>query len=181
MATEFSPGHWIQQRRRALSLTQKELGQRVGCAAETVRKIESDTRRPSRDIATRLAHALEIPASEHSTFVLVVQGEKPVDLLPLLKTPLEDLTGILRSRQPLLPVTFLFADIGDSLRLWERVPQAMSLTLIRFKEILHRSIVAYEGQVLLRTVEQNVCAAFAGPLDALAAAEAAQLRAYRVR
>ena len=50
---EHSFGHWLQRRRKALDLTQEELARRVGCAAETLRKIEADARRPSRQIAER--------------------------------------------------------------------------------------------------------------------------------
>jgi DNA-binding XRE family transcriptional regulator len=56
---EASFGRWVQRRRKALDLTQVELAHRVGCAAETLRKIEADARRPSRQIAERLAEALQ--------------------------------------------------------------------------------------------------------------------------
>jgi len=38
------------------------LAQRVGCAGVTIRKIETDERRPSRQIAERLADVLADPA-----------------------------------------------------------------------------------------------------------------------
>jgi transcriptional regulator with XRE-family HTH domain len=38
----LSFGNYIRQRRRELDLTQEELARRVGCAAITRRKIESD-------------------------------------------------------------------------------------------------------------------------------------------
>src|SRR5687768_12242117 len=54
MTAEISSfGRWLQRRRKALDLTQEELAQRVACAAETIRKIEADVRRPSRQIAER--------------------------------------------------------------------------------------------------------------------------------
>ena len=57
-------GQWLKQRRRTLDLTQEALGERVGCAAETIRKLEAG-RRPSRDIADRLLIALEVgPADQ---------------------------------------------------------------------------------------------------------------------
>ncbi len=40
MGDIISVGLWIKRRRKALDLTQNELGQRVGCALETIRKIE---------------------------------------------------------------------------------------------------------------------------------------------
>jgi transcriptional regulator with XRE-family HTH domain len=67
MTDETSFGHCLERRRRALDLTQEALAQRVGCAAETLRKIEADARRPSRQIAERLAEVLELPAAERTT------------------------------------------------------------------------------------------------------------------
>jgi predicted ATPase/transcriptional regulator with XRE-family HTH domain len=81
MAVETSFGRWLQRRRKALDLTQEELGQRVGCAAETLRKIEADVRRPSRQIAERLAAALEIPEVNRAAFVKAARSELAVDRL----------------------------------------------------------------------------------------------------
>ena len=50
-ASDVSFGAWIQQRRKALDLTQDELARRVGCSPSAIRKIESDERRPSRQVA----------------------------------------------------------------------------------------------------------------------------------
>ena len=55
MDQQASFGAWIQRRRKALDLTQAELAERVGCALGTIRKIETDERRPSKQIAARLA------------------------------------------------------------------------------------------------------------------------------
>src|SRR6266545_5221733 len=54
-------GDWIRRRRRALDLTREALAGQVGCAVVTIRKIETDERRPSRQIAERLAECLQIP------------------------------------------------------------------------------------------------------------------------
>ncbi len=64
MPDEPSFGHWLRQRRRALDLTQEELAQQVGCASETIRKFEAGVRRPSKDIAQRLADALRLTPEE---------------------------------------------------------------------------------------------------------------------
>jgi transcriptional regulator with XRE-family HTH domain len=56
----FSFGDWVRRRRKALDLTQAALAQRVGCAVITIQKIEADERRPSRQIAERLADQLAI-------------------------------------------------------------------------------------------------------------------------
>src|SRR3954467_11383226 len=62
-------GLWLKQRRRALDLTQETLGTRVGYATATIRKIEAGERRPSREVAERLAAALELAPDELMTFM----------------------------------------------------------------------------------------------------------------
>jgi predicted ATPase len=44
-------GEMIQHKRRALGLTQAELAARVGCATVTIKKIEQEQRKPSREMA----------------------------------------------------------------------------------------------------------------------------------
>ena len=61
MSDITSLGQWIKRRRKALDLTQDELARRVGCSLETIRKIEADARRPSREIAALLATHFELP------------------------------------------------------------------------------------------------------------------------
>lgn len=56
----ISFGEWVQQRRLALDLTRPALARRVGCAPVTLKKIERDERRPSRQMATLLADHLVI-------------------------------------------------------------------------------------------------------------------------
>src|SRR5689334_199334 len=60
---------WIKQRRRALDLTQDDLAECVGCSRITVQKIELGERRPSKQVAQRLADCLKIPADEQEEFV----------------------------------------------------------------------------------------------------------------
>jgi WD40 repeat protein/transcriptional regulator with XRE-family HTH domain len=84
-------GHWVRIRRKALDLTQAELAQRAGCAAETLRKIEADARHPSRSMAESLAKALEIPESERALFIKVARAERSVDRLG---PPTQDLPGL---------------------------------------------------------------------------------------
>src|SRR5262245_63959502 len=62
-------GAWLKRRRKALDLTQDALAQRVGCAVVSIRKFESDTQRPSRQLAELLAAQLQIPPEERSAFV----------------------------------------------------------------------------------------------------------------
>jgi peptide/nickel transport system substrate-binding protein len=53
----------------ALGLTQADLGQRAGCSVAAIRKFEADKRRPSQQLAERLADQLALPLEEHAAFV----------------------------------------------------------------------------------------------------------------
>lgn len=61
----------------SLDLTQDELARQVGCATVTLRKIEADERRPSPQMAERLAQCLRLQPEEISTFLAVSRGEQP--------------------------------------------------------------------------------------------------------
>src|SRR5262245_36122423 len=89
MSNEISFGRWIQRRRKALGMTQAELAQEVGCAKDSLRKIEADGRRPSRLLAERLADALELPPAERASFVRAARAELSVDRLasPIQSVP----------------------------------------------------------------------------------------------
>ena len=95
-------GRIVKEHRRALDLTQAELARRVACATITVRKIEADDIRPSRQIAERLAMALNIPQEERAKFVRLARLSALADRSPPpLPTPppsleeigLDDLSG----------------------------------------------------------------------------------------
>ena len=70
-----SLGYWIRRRRKALDLTQARLAQQVGCAVATIKKIEADERRPSRQMAERLADCLSLPLEERAAFLRVANAE----------------------------------------------------------------------------------------------------------
>jgi predicted ATPase/DNA-binding XRE family transcriptional regulator len=85
---EVSFGMWIRKRRKALDITQRELAQRVGCSDSLIFKIESDERRPSRQITELLAQHLEIPIEQRELFLKVGRQEKMVDHLePISPAP----------------------------------------------------------------------------------------------
>jgi ribosome-binding protein aMBF1 (putative translation factor) len=54
------------QNGETFDMTQEELARWVGCAVVTIKKVESDTLRPSKQIAELLAEALEILTSERA-------------------------------------------------------------------------------------------------------------------
>ncbi len=78
MHGDRSFGRWLKQRRKALDLTQEQLAKRVGCAAETLRKIETERLRPSRQVAARLAEQLALPEAERAAFVQQARAVRPV-------------------------------------------------------------------------------------------------------
>lgn len=60
---------WIRRQRAALDLTQEALAEEVGCAVQTVRAFERGLRRPSRQMAERLAAALAVPPAQRGAFL----------------------------------------------------------------------------------------------------------------
>src|SRR5829696_10503377 len=62
-------GYWLRRRRKALDLTQDELARQVGCAIGTLKKLETDERRPSKQLAERLADCLAISTTERAVFL----------------------------------------------------------------------------------------------------------------
>ncbi len=77
----ISLGLWIKRRRKALDLTQPELAQQVSCSLDLIQKIEADARRPSREMAARLADKLELAADERAAFIQVARMELGADRL----------------------------------------------------------------------------------------------------
>ena len=88
-------GKRLKARRESLDLTQQALGQRVGCSAVTIRKIELGERRPSKQLAGLLALHLQLPAEERAGFValartpeLEAMSPRPLSTLPPHLAPL---------------------------------------------------------------------------------------------
>ena len=73
-------GRWLRQRRKSLDLTQAELARRVACSTAAIRKIEAGQRRPSKQIAERLAQLLGVPPGERPAFVSFARANIPADL-----------------------------------------------------------------------------------------------------
>lgn len=75
MAGEPSFGQWLQQRRKALDLTQEELGRRVACSTDYIRHLEAERRRPSKEVVERLAIILQIADVDRRAFLRFARGE----------------------------------------------------------------------------------------------------------
>jgi predicted ATPase/transcriptional regulator with XRE-family HTH domain len=105
-------GEWLQQQRDRRRLTREEFANRVGCSVAMLRKIEYGERRPSTQIAGLIANALEIPASEHETFIRVARGELRTDRISHLSnltqpTNTSPSQAISRSNLPVLPTPLI--------------------------------------------------------------------------
>ena len=91
MSDEAVFGHWLRQRRKSMSLTQEQLAGLVGCSVATVRKIEADERRPSSEVASRMAVALQVPNEQQNAFLSFARtgwSDEPTVTPPRSPTPL---------------------------------------------------------------------------------------------
>jgi predicted ATPase/class 3 adenylate cyclase len=175
MERTHSFGYWLRRRRKALDLTQEELAQKVGCALSTIKSIETDARRPSKQLAERLADLLQFLAEERATFLKAARGQAAVDHVDIASQPLETPAEHAASAtvMPSGTITFLFTDIEGSTPLWAQYPEAMRAALTRHDTLL-RQVVSAHGGHIFKTVGDAVYAAFAVAVDALAASLAAQ-------
>lgn len=78
MHDTISFGIWLRQKRRALDLTQKAFAAEVGCAEITVRRMEADDYRPSKELALALFEKLGIPEPERLQWVRFARGQAEV-------------------------------------------------------------------------------------------------------
>ncbi|GAB4438720.1 MAG: LuxR C-terminal-related transcriptional regulator [Chloroflexi bacterium OHK40] len=86
LADDF--GTWLRRLRRQRDRTQEALADEVGCAVYTLRAIEAGRRRPSREMAERLAAVLGLPAEQWPRFVqLARSGQAPKDEVPAAGSP----------------------------------------------------------------------------------------------
>ena len=135
MDAQVSFGHWLEKRRKALDLTREELAQKVGCSISALRKVESDERHPSKQLAELLAYALDIPENEHPAFLKIARGELSLDRL---KSPprLPDLNPfqspqVLSNPMPIPPTPLIGREIElAALRQMLSDPQCRLITLV---------------------------------------------------
>jgi predicted ATPase/DNA-binding XRE family transcriptional regulator len=88
--TTLSFGYWVRRQRRALDLTQKVLAKRAWCSVATIKKIETDQRRPSLSLAETLAECLAVPEGERESFLQAARGNRTSDVLAVAREPLRD-------------------------------------------------------------------------------------------
>jgi predicted ATPase/class 3 adenylate cyclase/DNA-binding XRE family transcriptional regulator len=187
MENTASFGYWLRRQRRALDLTQEALAQRVGCGVVSIGKFERDELRPTRQLAERLAECLAIGSEERAIFIKAARAVLSVDRVPLpfqpvdeslsvASTPTIEMAGQHGQASHALPagtVTFLFADVADSRRLWQRYPLIIPHALTRYVSIV-RDLIERHGGTIFRIGGEVLCAAFTSAVDAVTAALATQ-------
>jgi predicted ATPase/DNA-binding XRE family transcriptional regulator len=82
---DYSFGAWIGRRRKSLDLTQPEMAERLHCSLDTIKKVETDARRPSKQLAELLAVQLNIPQEHRALFIECARGIRSVDVLQRLE------------------------------------------------------------------------------------------------
>jgi predicted ATPase/transcriptional regulator with XRE-family HTH domain len=68
-------GQWLKQRRMLLGFTQAELANALNCSTITIRKIEADERKPSKQVAYLLADFLRIADQDRELFISFSRSE----------------------------------------------------------------------------------------------------------
>ena len=74
MQEEISFGVWLRKQRRALDLTRQALADQLGCAEVTLRRIETGTLKPSKELAQTILQQLDIPKSEWRPWISFARG-----------------------------------------------------------------------------------------------------------
>lgn len=128
METIISFGRWIKLRRIALELSQAEFARLVGCATVTIRKIEADERRPSRQIAERMALSLQVKDDERAGFIQAALALRSPIHLPSPMHPVSSAT--LPGNLPILPTRSIgrTGTIVDCARLYAHGARLVTLT-----------------------------------------------------
>lgn len=176
MTEDLSFGTWLRQRRRALDLTQQALAEQVGCARITLRRIEGDELKPSKELALVLVGRLGVSERELEQWVRFARGLSgmPNEKLDSVSEPDKQTTS-----QPAgvtLPtgtVVFLYSDLVGFSRRFERDPDAALELLAHHDSLLHPMMAEYGGKVF-NVRGDNFMAAFRDPLRAVEAAINAQ-------
>ncbi|HEX8968156.1 MAG TPA: tetratricopeptide repeat protein, partial [Chloroflexota bacterium] len=88
----MSFGQRLRALRRDHDLSQADLADHAACSVNTVRKLEADQRRPSRDLAVRLASVFELPQRERADFLRLARGTQAMGR-PNLPSPMTRLVG----------------------------------------------------------------------------------------
>jgi predicted ATPase/transcriptional regulator with XRE-family HTH domain len=87
MDENFSFGYWLRRQRLARDLRQDDLASQLAIATSTLRKLESDARRPSPQLIARVADAFGLAAEEADRLRRVARADLSPAALPLPNEP----------------------------------------------------------------------------------------------
>ena len=73
-AEEIPFGKWLRNQRRSLDLSRQALADGAGCAEITLRRIESGSLKPSKELAAILLSKVGIPEAEHAAWIRFARG-----------------------------------------------------------------------------------------------------------
>ncbi|MEP7188753.1 MAG: protein kinase, partial [Roseiflexaceae bacterium] len=93
MEASVSFGRRLKDLRRERDLTQDELARQVGCALITIKKIEAEERRPSRQIVERMLRILAIPPEDQVAFLHLARPTPQTPPLTPTNVSPDDLSG----------------------------------------------------------------------------------------
>jgi predicted ATPase/transcriptional regulator with XRE-family HTH domain len=166
MVAEVSFGEWLKRQRKSIGHTQQQLALQLSCSTITLRKIEAEERRPSAQIALRLADIFNIPHPEQTAFVRFARGDwKSAPIEQKQATPWQKSTPTASSNLPAALTTLIGreADI-ELVRSYLTHPGIRLVTLVGPPGIGKTSLSLETARQLLDQFADGV---FFVPLDAL--------------
>jgi predicted ATPase/class 3 adenylate cyclase/DNA-binding XRE family transcriptional regulator len=168
-------GKWLRHRRRGLDLTQEELAHQVGCAPITIRKLEGDEMRPSKQLAEALSGPLGIYLNQREEFVRFARADSNEVQISHFATAFENPFQS-KTSGDLLPsgtIHLLFSDIGGSTQLAQQLGAKYVHVLEKHKHILRDAFARWNGREV-STQGDAFFAVFSRGTDAISAAVEAQ-------
>ncbi|MFN8466014.1 MAG: helix-turn-helix domain-containing protein [Caldilineaceae bacterium] len=114
---ETTFGRWLRQQRHTMDLTQAELATRIGYSVVTVRKLERDALRPSRQLAERLADLFGM--AEGARGDLATLARTPFSPPPQRPDSPGHVLALSLLPAPLTPLTGRAAEVAEIARLLE--------------------------------------------------------------
>jgi predicted ATPase/DNA-binding XRE family transcriptional regulator len=151
----MSFGSWLTEYRQSLHLQRSELAARIGCATITLRKIEIDERRPSRQMAEQLAEGLGISPEHRPLFIRVARGEVSVSHLPL-PVPNKETTSKPEQRQFQTNLPHLTTSLTGRSREIENILELLNRPEVRLLTLtgapgIGKTRLAIEAAAILRS------------------------------
>ena len=175
-------GKWLRHRRRELDLTQEELARQVGCAPITIRKLEGDEMRPSKQLAQSLSKPLGVISDRREDFVRFARSEgtsqaenlsSSIFELPSTQITKGNSSSASGADFPAGTVHLLFSDIGGSTQLVQHLGDNYVQVLEKHQRILRDSFAKWNG-IEVSTHGDSFFAVFSRATDAISAALEAQ-------